>query len=132
MATQVAKLKDIYRCTGKHGEVAECNIGQTLPECTCSGGGTWEFLKTDNMNPDTATVVRISGDTPLVIRTDEPLRVKHVFNIRETEPGLGSPVGKYCVISLETSPTRYPKITVLRLGDIADDLPIHLSVRMTT
>lgn len=124
---QIATLDGLYRCTG-FGETKFCKPGKALPVCHCKGGGSWEFLKEDNMEDRDAIPIIISGDN-FIFETDELPEIGYHYNLRGLPNGIFR-TGKYCVTNVDPDfrirNTSFIKISIKHVGDISDDIPIHL------
>lgn len=131
---QTAKLAGIYRCTGMHRETRVCEVGDTLPECDCEGGGYWEFLKEDNLRPDVAAQIFVGRGIIHSIVTDEPIKLGDCLNIRQAA-GNGLRTGLHTVVKVEDDfqfdGKNNIRIFVKRIDDFfSDSLPIHQAIQM--
>lgn len=130
--SQIARIRGIYRCTGL-GETKFCKPGEDLPECSCEDGGTWEFLKGDNILPKDAIVIIIGRQGVFhAIITDELPEVDKRLNIRNMF-GYGLNTGEHRITLVEEEfrcgDKSYIRIEVERIGDLLGELPIHQATR---
>jgi len=133
---QIARASGIYRCTGL-GQTKYRKPGQPLPKHRCDGSATdcvWELRKEDNMFPDDAIPVFIGSSGIFhAIETDELPEVGSRYNIRETA-SCGLETGEHRVTSVDPdfqwAGKSYIKIEVERIGDLSEELPIHMAALM--
>lgn len=123
---QIATLDGLYRCTGL-GETKFCKPGKALPICHCKGGGSWEFLKEDNMEDRDAVPIIIIGNN-IFFETDELPEIDHCYNIRGPSDEIFKP-GKYIVTAVDEDYDIGTEllfgIFIKYVGDIDNYLPIH-------
>lgn len=127
MTAQIAKVEGLYRCTAL-GETKFCLAGETLPPCTCSGGGRWELRKEDNIKRADAIPVFVREKGLYIIQTDELPEVGVLLNIRAREEHRIK-TGKHRIKFVDADfiwlDKTYFLIEIERVGGLADDLPIH-------
>lgn len=131
---QIAKVHGLYRCTGL-GETVFCDPDEKLPVCSCKGGGRWELLKEKNMKSEDAIPIFIGRGIFHVIETDELPEIGHCYNIRQAL-GYGLKTGNHRVTAIDPDfkwidNKSHIRISVERVGDMTDDLPIHQARQVT-
>lgn len=130
---QIARVEGLYRCTGL-GETKFAGLGERLPQCSCPSGGTWELRKEDNIRSEDAIPILIGGGIIHMIETDELPEIGYRYNIRQAS-GNGLKSGLHRVTEIDENfkwgKTPHIWIRVERIGDLAEDLPIHQAGQLT-